>query len=411
MSRELGFDVYLLGSDINVYGMARSFHEEYGIVSNAYGAGELAPTKYSKIVNVHVHENFDETQTFMKVLKEVAQKADPKKKHLLIACGDAYSALIAQNLDELQKDFVAPYIHYDLQEKLTDKVSFYEYCERYGLPHPKTLIIDTQKVEDPKDIDVPFEFPVALKPANSVEWLDIHFEGRKKAYRIKTRAELDELLVKIKKAGYQSELICQDFIPGDDSHMRVLNAYVGSDHKVKMMCLGHPLLEDPSPIAVGNYMAIMPDYNEEIYQEIQSFLEKINYVGFANFDMKYDVRDGKYKLFELNPRQGRSSFFVTLNGYNLARYVVDDAIYHKEMKEPVYGNGDMLWMGVPKKVFNEYVKPSKDKEKAAQMLKEGKWGTTLFYKEDMNVKRWVLLKYIFYRYNGTFKRYFKENKG
>lgn len=30
--------------------------------------------------------------------------------------------------------------------------------------------------------ELPFEFPVALKPANSVEYLSVQFEGRKSFY-------------------------------------------------------------------------------------------------------------------------------------------------------------------------------------------------------------------------------------
>ena len=48
------FQPILLGSDINVYGMARAFHEEYGIVSEAYAYFQQSPTKFSRIVNVQL---------------------------------------------------------------------------------------------------------------------------------------------------------------------------------------------------------------------------------------------------------------------------------------------------------------------------------------------------------------------
>ena len=46
----------LLGSDVNVYGMARSFHEAYGIASVAIGKGRLGATSNSRIVSVEVVE-------------------------------------------------------------------------------------------------------------------------------------------------------------------------------------------------------------------------------------------------------------------------------------------------------------------------------------------------------------------
>ncbi|MBP1040591.1 carboxylate--amine ligase [Vagococcus sp. BWB3-3] len=406
------FQPILLGSDINVYGMARSFYEEYGIVSEAHASEQLAPTNYSKIVTVNVHNGFDTDPVFINTMRKlVKERTDTTKKYLLIACGDGYAELVSTHKEELSKDFICPYIDIELFQRLMNKVSFYDVCEEFGLPYPKTLIITKEMAEGDGAISLPFEFPVALKPANSVEYLSAQFEGRKKAFTIKSQQEFELILGRIYQAGYSSEMICQDFIPGDDDNMRVLNAYVDEASNVRMMCLGHPLLEDPTPASIGNYVTILPDYNEKIYSTIKAFLEKINYTGFANFDMKYDPRDGEYKLFEINLRQGRSSFYVTLNGYNLARYVTEDRVFGKPFTETVLGKGDRLWMGIPEKIFKTYVKDSPDKAKALQLLREGKSGTTVFYKKDSSLKRKLLMHYMFYNYHKRFKQYFKENKG
>lgn len=54
--------------------MSRSFHEAYGIVSEVYAGLQLAPTKYSKIVNVHVVPGFDKDPVFMDKMRELERQ-------------------------------------------------------------------------------------------------------------------------------------------------------------------------------------------------------------------------------------------------------------------------------------------------------------------------------------------------
>lgn len=411
------FTPILLGSDINVYGMARSFNEAYGIKVKAMAGVQLAATRYSKIVDVELHHGFSADPTFMDVMrKKMEIYKDHKEPVILIACGDGYAELLSKHKDELSKVFVVPYIDYDLLEKLISKEGFYEVAEKYGLPYPKTKIITMDDYKSGKYTDVPFQFPVELKPEDPVSWLNCQFEGRKKTFTIHDENEFKDIVGKIYTHGYTEDLILQDFIPGDDSNMRTLNAYVDKNHQVKMMCLGHPLLEDPTPQSIGNYMTILPAYDEKLYEQVQAFLEKLNYTGMANFDIKYDTRDGQYKFFEINLRQGRSSFYVTLNGYNLAKWYIDDYVEDSlKDKDTVYGNKlkskHVLWMGVPVKIFKEYAFENDAKDTAEELIHEGRYGTTVFYDKDRNFKRWLLMKYMFHNYYARYKKYYEVNKG
>ncbi|WP_125705052.1 carboxylate--amine ligase [Lacticaseibacillus daqingensis] len=411
------FTPILLGSDLNVYGMARSFHELTGQVIEVYARQQLAPTRYSKIVNVHLIPEFDSDPTFSREMaKLAAQYREQPGKVLLIACGDAYAALVTKHKATLQETFICPYVDYALWQQLSNKETFYHLCDDYGLPYPATKIVTKSMYASGVVTTAPFEFPMALKPANSVEWQSIQFKGRKKAFTIHSQVELNTIIAKIYDNGYLSDLILQDFVPGDDSNMRVLNAYVDQHHQVKMMCLGHPLLEDPTPAAIGNYVAVLPEYNQALYDQFKQFLEQIQFTGYANFDMKYDVRDKTFKLLEMNIPQGRSSFFVTLNGYNLAQWPVLDYVSETlAAQPPVFANQDaskhMLWLGVPKSVFKTYAKDNAAKRQALALIQEGRVGTTVFYARDQSLKRWVLMTYMFHNYVGRYKQFFAENKG
>lgn len=396
----------LLGSDINAYGMARSFHEEYGVTSLALASYPLAPTRYSKIVDVQVHHNLVDSEAFLDVVLGVAKSLSGRyDKLVLVPCGDSYAELVSRFRKELSEHFIVATPDHDLLGKLVNKASFYQLCAQHGIDHPATRIITSADAAQVDELEIPFTFPVALKPSDSVSYLDVHFEGRKKAYILDTADEVRHIVREIYAHGYQDTLVLQEFIPGDDSHMRVLNAYVDSSSEVRMMCLGNPLLEDHAPDLVGNYTVIRSSSNQVVYDQIRTFLQAIGYVGFANFDMKFDARDGSYKLFELNPRQGRSSFFVTLAGYNLARFLVEDRVFGRK-SEVVYGSNETLWMQIPKRVFLTYVQSPEEKKRALALIKAGKWGTTLRYAKDMNLMRWLILFRMDMRYFQSYRRYF-----
>jgi Predicted ATP-grasp enzyme len=175
-------------------------------------------------------------------------------------------------------------------------------------------------------------------------------------------------------------------IPGNDEYMYVLTSYSDQSGKVVMMCLGNVLLEEHTPLGKGNHAVIITDHNAELMKQAKEFLENIHYVGFSNFDIKYDYRDGKYKFFEINTRQGRSNYYVTASGFNVARYLGEDYIYNNKMelelsKEP------HLWMVVPKKVAFKYVKQEKNVKRMDQLIREGKVVNPLFYKPDRSLHR------------------------
>ena len=104
------------------------------------------------------------------------------------------------------------------------------------------------------------------------------------------------MLNNLRTSTYDGKFIFQDFIPGDDSNMYVLTCYCDKNSKVKFYALGHVLLEEHAPGAIGNHAAIINEVNENIFAQAQRLLEHVKYVGYANFDIKYDVRDGKYKF-------------------------------------------------------------------------------------------------------------------
>lgn len=403
MADKLDFLPVILGSDDNAYSMARSFHEEYAIKSIVLTKGYLLATAHSKILEKIIIDDFDHPDKFLSHMKDMAGKLKKRaKKLILVASNENYVELCIRNREGLEEDYIVPFIDLELMERVVYKENFYQLCEEYGLDYPETLIF--KKGMDPA-MDLAFDFPVIIKASDSMTYFMAQFEGKKKAYYIDNKEDFIKTIETIYSSSYEDNLIIQDYIPGDDTVMRVLNAYVDRNHKVRMMCLGRIVLEDHTPVLIGNYVGIVSEYNKELYDQYKKFLEDVKFTGFANIDLKYDRRDGKMKIFELNIRQGRSSFYVTASGYNLAKYLINDRIYQKDL--PIeYGNKEFLWHSIPQDLLLRYTMDEELKKQVQDLIKEKKTSTTLYYKKDRNILRYLKLRNFYKDYYRRYEKYF-----
>ena len=49
-------------------------------------------------------------------------------------------ALISKHKGELEDNIIAPYIDFELMDKLQHKELFYQLCDQYGIEHPGTFV-------------------------------------------------------------------------------------------------------------------------------------------------------------------------------------------------------------------------------------------------------------------------------
>ncbi len=342
----------ILGSDENAYGCARLFFERYGVKSQLYCATPLAATSYSRILTRCVVQNLDEPSVFKNTLPLLL--ADLKTKYgklLLIPCSDYYTELCVEFQKEIcffvENRFITP----ECFHLFSDKASFARLCKSMKIPHPKTVISTPSELFS---TPTPFAAPLVIKPnnSNSSAYLHADFPGKKKVYICQNEDEYRCTLSVFSDFGYDGELVVQEYIPGESDDMFTINAYCDKNGRVRLIGAAQVIAEYKSASSIGNYIALRTQKNRELCEKAIKILEDLRYVGFANFDIKRDPRSGEFLFFELNPRQGRSSYFIHTAGENLMEAMVSDIILDKPYSL-TFAEKEGLWGALPQKSISQ----------------------------------------------------------
>lgn len=379
------FRPVILGGDITAYSLVRTFHEAYGLRPLVVNMTESGPIALTRLAEHRYVEGLETEETLISTLLEIGAEARGKGQRLLvIGCGDWYVRILIENKDRLAPHYLIPYIDLELLDRIVLKDKFYGLMDELGIPYPRTFVYDVAE-DTPLDFD--FEYPIVAKPANSALYHYAKFPGKKKVFILDSRAELEEVLRNVRTSSYDYKFLIQEFVPGEDTGMRVLTCYSDRDAKVRFASVGHTLLEEHVPSAIGNPCAIISEHNAEIVANATKFLEHIGYTGFSNFDVKYDPRDGSYKFFEINVRLGRSNYYNTAAGYNVATWMVRDLVHEEPMTGLEIATNEHLFTFVPKYVIKTFVADREMRARALDLFKRGKWSDPQVYGPDLTLKR------------------------
>lgn len=395
----------ILGSDENAYGNVRLIREKYDVVPLLLCKRLLIPTMYSKLFDYRCIADFDKEEVFVpSLLSVLKEKSQNYEKIVVIACSDYYSALMSKNYDSFEGLVANAFPSSALLSCFETKDKFYALCDEYGLDYPQTVVCSpAERLSVVKSL--PFSFPIVVKPENSnaYEYLHLSFAGKKKVYFLDNEEAYLQVANALNRVGYTGKLILQEYIEGGDDAMRVINSYSDNDGIVRASCLGQPVLEEYAPYTLGNYAAIITRNESDVYENVRAFLEKIGYRGFSNIDMKYDVKTGRYLMFEINPRLGRSSYFVRTADINMMEELIERVVYHR-CHDPIFGTKRAMWSNVPLGILKKYVKNQELQKEIRELSKECAF--TLRCRDDFSLRRYYRISRFYFSHYKNFSRYY-----
>lgn len=320
----------IVGAGIFGYTCVRSFHAAYGLRSVVVSGVDVRAVSSSRFCDYRVFEGYSDEARLLDYLCELGRElAASGRIGLLLGNADWHARLIASNAELLGQWYCVPYPSIDVMRRVTDKRSFYDICEELSIPYPRTLTVGCAEGSPDVDADA-LDYPVVAKPATSSLYDMVSFPGKEKVYEVYDAARLREVVALLRASDYDGDLIVQDFVPGPDDAMRSLTIFA-ADGEARAVSGGRVMIQDRDPLFIGNPDCIMIERVDEVVECGRRFCRHVGYDGFANFDVKYDERDGSYRFFEVNARAGRNTFYMTLAGIDYVRPLVESCVLGRDL--------------------------------------------------------------------------------
>jgi D-aspartate ligase len=238
------------------------------------------------------------------------------QRAVLVPTSDIGAMFVAAEAERLGERFIFPRQDRDLVRSLCSKREMYELAVKWNVPAPKTTFPRTRA--DVVDYLETAQLPVLVKPIYS------DLPGRSVAPMMlcNTRREVLDRYDAVEEPAMPN-LMLQEYIPGGDEMTWVFNGYFDRDGECKAAFTGRKLRNFPPYFGQGS-LGICAE-NEHVARTTIDFMKAIGYRGPLDLGYRYDARDGRYKVHDINPRIGAMfRAFVGANGMDVVRTLYQD---------------------------------------------------------------------------------------
>jgi D-aspartate ligase len=268
----------------------------------------------------------------------MASIIDLAKQHglhgwVLIATGDADMRMVAKSHARFAEHFRVATPDWDTIQWAYDKRLTYSRAAALGIDFPANF--DLHSVDDIARLNC--RFPVILKPAFR-KGMDAFTLA--KAWKAENREQLLALYKRASALIGNDAIIVQEWIPGAGESQFSYAALC--DRGEPVVCLT-ARRQRQHPIDFGRSSTYVESIEHSQVEELACrFLKSINYTGVVEIEFKYDRRDARYKLLDVNGRFWTWNGLGPLAGVDFAYLAWRQAL--GQAVAPCRGRPGVAWM-------------------------------------------------------------------
>ncbi|HST14870.1 MAG TPA: hypothetical protein VLJ44_08480 [Gaiellaceae bacterium] len=234
---------------------------------------------------------------------------------LLMPVDDAATMVVEEHAADLAPAFRFARQPDGLVRKLSSKWTMAELALEHGIATARVA-----KVGDIADLDdllAEFGLPVVIK---RIEGWAPDSRSVPSVSVARSREQAREII-----SQQPENFMLQEYIPGASDTSWMFNGYFDGGSRCLFGATGYKIRQ--YPLSGGFTTLGQLTVHHEIQTEIVRFLSAVGYRGIVDLGLRFDARDGSYKLLDVNPRVGSTfRLFVDSAGDDVVRVCYADLV-------------------------------------------------------------------------------------